>query len=130
MPAVYLDSSALVKLIIREPESRALYRYLAGRPNRVSSVLARVEVPRAARRHGNAAIDRARLLLARIGLLRLDDALLDAAGEIELTGLRSLDAIHLTAARALDAELIAVVTYDSRMIEAARALSLPVVEPR
>ena len=130
MPAVYLDSSALVKLVVREPESRALQRYLASRPTRVSSALARVEVPQAARPHGRAALERARRLLARVGLVRLDDPLLDAAGAIELAGLRSLDAIHLASARALGEELIAVVTYDTRMIAAARSLGLPSAEPR
>ena len=130
MPAVYLDSSALVKLVIREPESRALRRYLASHPTRVTSALARVEVPRAAWPHGRAAVERTRRLLTRVGLLRLDDVLLDAAGAIALAGLRSLDAIHLASAQALDEELIAVVTYDARMIEAAGSLGLPAARPR
>jgi hypothetical protein len=127
---VYLDSSALVKLVIREPESRALRRYLASEPTRVSSALARVEVPLASRRHGDAAVTRARQTLARIGLVRLDDLLLDAAGSIDLAGIRSLDAIHLATAQALGEELVALVTYDGRMGEAARSLGLPVDEPR
>jgi predicted nucleic acid-binding protein len=69
-------------------------------------------------------------LLARVGLVRLDDPLLDAAGAIEVAGLRSLDAIHLASARALGEELVAVVTYDARMIAAARSLGLPADEPR
>ncbi len=130
MPAVYLDSSALVKLVIRERESGALRRYLASEPTRVSSSLARVEVPRASRHHGEAALVRARRLLERIGLVRLDDVLLDTAGSLDLAGLRSLDAIHLATAQALGDELAALVTYDARMAEAARLLGLPVRAPK
>lgn len=47
---VYLDSSALVKLVVRESESGALRRFLRRHPSRVSCALARTEVPRADRR--------------------------------------------------------------------------------
>ena len=53
---VYLDSSALVKLVVLEPESRALRAYLRGEPQRVSCGLARTEVLRAVRPVGPAAI--------------------------------------------------------------------------
>lgn len=122
--AVYLDSSAIVKLVVVEPESRALSRYLDDHPSRVSSSLARVEVVRAVRAHGEAAVARARQLLARLSLVRLDDVLLDAAAALDGSRLRSLDAIHLAAARALGEGLVAVVTYDRRMADAARSLGL------
>ena len=79
--AVYLDSSALVKLIVEEAESKALARHLRARPVRVSCALARVEVVLAVRPHGDAATRRARQLLDRVSLLRLDDVLLDAAAD-------------------------------------------------
>lgn len=128
--AAYLDSSALVKLVVREPESDALASYLEAHPQRVSCALARVEVVRAVRPHGPAAAARARRLLARLGLLRLDDALLDAAADIEAIALRSLDAIHLAAARTLGDELRSLVTYDARMASAAAELTLPTAQPR
>jgi predicted nucleic acid-binding protein len=127
--ALYLDSSALVKLVVTEPESAALRRYLRRRPLRVSSALARVEVPRAVRAHGRAAVARARAVLARLRLLRLDDALLDEAAELDGGVLRSLDAIHLASAATLGTELDAVLTYDRRMTEAARAMGIAVSAP-
>jgi uncharacterized protein len=127
--AVYMDSSALVKLVVREPESAALRRYLRRRPRRVSCALARVEVVRAVRSQGEAAHTRARALLERLSLLRLDDSLLDTAAQLDGPSLRSLDANHLAAAQALGAELEGVVTYDVRMQAAANGLGLPVASP-
>ena len=127
-PVVYLDSSALVKLVVREPESAALRSYLRSTPNRVSSTLARVEVLRAVLPQGAGARIRARQVLERTSLLALDDTLLDAAGTLDLPGLRSLDAIHLAAAQAVG-PLRALVTYDRRLAEAAESLGLEHVAP-
>jgi predicted nucleic acid-binding protein len=127
--AVYLDSSALVKLVVREVESKALIRHLGERPNRVSCALARVEVVRAVRPQGQAATLRARQLLDRVSLLHLDEVLLDQAAALDGAVLRSLDAIHIAAARALGNELGELVTYDRRMAEAARRLDIAVVTP-
>lgn len=125
----YLDSSALVKLVVREVESDALRRHLGTRPLRISSALARVEVPRAAQAHGGAAVARAEQLLDRVGLFDLDDPLLRAAAGLGGAALRSLDAIHLASARTLEDDLAEVITYDQTMSDAARALGLPVVAP-
>lgn len=127
--AVYLDSSAIVKLVVAEAESQALTRYLRDHPSRVSCALARVEVIRAVRPHGAAAVGRAGQLLARISLLRLDDVLLDAAAALEGTTVRSLDAIHLAAAQAFGDQLAEVVTYDRRMAGAARRFGLAIRAP-
>jgi predicted nucleic acid-binding protein len=127
--AVYLDSSALVKLVVTESESGALARYLGDRPSRVSCALARVEVIRAVRPQGEGALRRARQLLERISLLRLDDVLLDAAASLDGATLRSLDAIHLAAAQTLGGGLAEVITYDRRMADAARAMSIAVSAP-
>lgn len=126
---LYLDSSALAKLVVHEHESLALRRYLRRRPRRVSCALARVEVVRAVRPHGPAAVGAARRLLAGVDLIRLDDALLDAASELGDRTLRTLDAIHLAAARSLGRDLAAIVTYDARMTAAATGLDLAVVAP-
>jgi predicted nucleic acid-binding protein len=127
--AVYLDSSALVKLVVAEPESPALRRYLRQRATRVSCALARVEVVRAVRPHGSEVVARARRVLARVQLLRLDDALLDSAAGIDSAVLRSLDAIHLAAARSFEDSLGSLVTYDVRLCEAAEQLGLTVTAP-
>jgi hypothetical protein len=127
--AVYLDSSALVKLVVREPESAALARHLHGRLRRVSCGLARVEVVRAVRPYGDSAIARARALLRGISLIRIDDALLDDAAALGGHGLRSLDAIHLAGALALGRSLYAIITYDRRMADAAEERGLHVQAP-
>lgn len=127
---IYLDSSALVKLVVAESGSTALRRYLRDRPERASCSLARVEVIRAVRPHGVAAVTRARQVLRRIDLIHLDDELLEDAATLDPGVLRSLDAIHLAAARAFGDELRAVVTYDDRMAAAAARLGLQVDAPR
>ena len=127
---VYLDSSALVKLVVAEPESDALRRQLRRERARVSCALSRVEVVRAVRPHGAAAVSRARRLLRRIDLVQLDDELLDDAGRLDGGVLRSLDAIHLAAAHTLGDELTVVITYDERMMAAARLTGLIVSAPR
>jgi predicted nucleic acid-binding protein len=127
---LYLDSSALLRLVVAEKESRALLRFLKrDRSERVSCSLVRTEVLRATRRHGAAAIERARALLQTLQLLQLGDALLDAAGMLEPLEMRSLDAIHLAAANLIAPELTALVTYDRRMAQAAVAQGFRVVSP-
>ena len=126
--ALYLDSSALVKLVVAERESGHLVRLLASEARQTSCVLARVEVMRAARLHGGGAIERARQALADVHLIRLSNAVLDLAAEIGPTALRSLDAIHLAAAWRLRPN-VQVITYDHRLGDAALALGLPVVSP-
>lgn len=127
--ALYLDSSALVKLVVAEAESGALLDHLRGHRERVSCALARVEVPRAVRAHGQPAVHRGRQLLQRILLVRVDDVLLDEAAALNHANLRNLDAIHLAAARALGGELTEVITYDRRMADAAGQIGLPVAAP-
>lgn len=127
---VYLDSSALVKLIVAEAESAALRRELRGEPERASCGLARVEVVRAVRPHGAAAVARVRQVLRTLDLVQLDDDLLDAAALLGNDGLRSLDAIHLAAAQTLGDDLTAVITYDQRMAAAAEAIGLAIKAPR
>jgi RimJ/RimL family protein N-acetyltransferase/predicted nucleic acid-binding protein len=118
--AAYLDSSALVKLVLEEMESGELKRWLVDHPWRASCLLAIVEVVRAVRRNGPMAVARARDVLGEIDILPLYDLLLEDAAELNPPNLRSLDAIHLAAARSLGASLGMVVTYDRRMAEAAQ----------
>lgn len=130
---LYLDSSALVKLVQREDESEALVGFL--RRHRtdqlVTSTLARVEVVRATLPGGPAAVAQARRQLARLDQILLDTEVLDRAATLAPHGqLRSLDAIHLAAAQLVGDELRAVVTYDRRMADAARWLRLVVEAPR
>jgi len=125
----YLDSSALVKMVLAEIESPALAAHLAARPRRVSCGLANVEVVRAVRGDGAAAVARARQLVARIEVLELDEPLLRAAADIEDTAMRSLDAIHVAAALSIGEDLDELITYDRRMARAAADHGLAVVAP-
>lgn len=118
---LYLDSSALVKLVLPEPETAALMGFLGAWPDRVSSALAKLEVLRALRRAGasRAARRRAHRVLSHVALLRIDDAILDGAARLGPPELRSLDAIHLATARSITDGLAGIVSYDSRLSRAA-----------
>lgn len=130
MPAAtYVDSSALVKLAVREPESDALRRYLRRRRPLVSSALARTEVLRALLPSGDAAVRRGRDVLARMDLVRVNDRVLGAAGTLLPAEIRSLDAVHLVTARQLGEDLRQLVTYDDRMATGAGEFGLRVVSP-
>lgn len=128
---LYLDSSALVKLIQVEAESDALGRYLQQHQSdrQVSSLLARVEVVRAVRPNGAHLVPLAHRQFSRMSLVPMHRGLLDEAADLEPAGLRSLDAVHLASARRLGDELRAVVTYDQRMQAAADSLGLPTAAP-
>lgn len=128
--ALYLDSSAIVKLAVREPESAALRRWLRRKRPLVSSALARTEVLRALLPAGEEAVGRGRAVLRGLAFLRVNDRVLEAAGLLLPVALRSLDAIHLATARELGDELGPLVTYDERLAEAARALGHRVAAPR
>src|SRR6476659_9766469 len=102
--ATYLDSSAIVKLVVAEPESAALRRYLRRRRPLVSSALARAEVARALLPLGEAAARRGHEVLARLELLRVSDRILSAAGDLLPAELRTIDAIHLATAQHLGSD--------------------------
>ena len=127
--AVYLDSSAIVKLAAREPQSMALRRYLRRRRPLVSSALARTEVLRALLPAGAEAVARGRSVLQRLDLVRVNDRILNAAGELHPKDLRSLDAIHLATALELGRDLAVVVTYDERMTKGAKQLGIRTAHP-
>ncbi len=131
MSALYLDSSAFVKLVVEEPESAAVRTFLATQDaRRVSSALLRAESLRAVRHLGPDALATVREGLRRVDLIGIDDRILDAAGILEPQVLRTLDAIHLSSALAVGDDLEAIVTYDERMIDAARLLGLTTATPR
>lgn len=130
MAATYLDSSAIVKLAVREAESVALRRFLRRRRPLVSSALARTEVLRALLPAGDEAVGAGRKVLTRLDLVRVNNRVLDKAATLRPVEIRSLDAIHLATAGQLGEDLGALVTYDERMAEAAKHLGCRVVAPR
>jgi uncharacterized protein len=126
----YIDSSALLKLVVREAETPALGAYLARCDGMVASRLVVVECLRAARR-----ASRARLLqtveevLEAVYLLEITPAILEEAAMAGSPLLRTLDAIHLATALSIDDPELAVIVYDERLAKAARAAGLTVVQP-
>lgn len=125
----YLDTSAFIKLIRSEPESRALRAKLASGDALVSSKLLLLEGRRAAARYGTLALGRARAAMSTITLLAIDDATLEMAAGLRPPELRSLDALHLAAALSLGGDLRRVYCYDARLSAAAASLGLDVHPP-
>ncbi len=131
---IYLDSCALVKIIVPEVESSALVTFLErhSRNRQVSSALVRTEVRRVllrkvAQQHR---FEHAGRLLNELLLVGLEDSLLDAAGAIPGRSLRSLDAIHLATAELLQPNVDMFLTYDHKLAAAAEERGFRVVAPQ
>jgi len=127
--AVYVDASALAKLLADEREGDDLRAFLAPIPRQATSIVGRVEVERTVARWAPARLAHVAGLLDDLVIVGLEPEIAAAAATIEPATLRTLDAIHLASAAALGADLEAFVTYDRRLAEAARALGMPVVSP-
>jgi len=135
LPLLYLDSSALVKLVLHEPESEALRQFIHG-ADLLSSELVLVEVPRAVRRAAandpalpvEPLIAQAERVLESVALAPLDHGLLLGAGALSEPMLRALDAIHVATAADLG-PIHAFVTFDERQAAAARLAGLRTVSP-
>ena len=127
---VYLDSSAIMKLVFEERETQALARFLHAWPNRTSSTLARVEVMVSVRRVDNDDVHREAVnILSGIDLVHPDHRMFAAACATDPPLVRALDAIHLATAVALGHELAGMIVYDRRLAEAARHAGLTVWAP-
>jgi predicted nucleic acid-binding protein len=127
---IYLDSSALVKLVRIEPETPTLRAWLDRRKDspRTTSSLARVEVVRAVLGDGEAAVRNAQAVLVELDQMPMWLPLLDHAGALPFA-IRSLDAIHLASAIELGGALDAFVAYDKRLLTAAEQAGLPIESP-
>jgi uncharacterized protein len=142
---IYLDSCALVKLIVTEPETPALAAFLdVRRAGLVSGQLALTEVIRVVRRSCyndqrrlkvakevlDARLATAARVLDAIDLVIVDRRILLAAAALAHDPfVGSLDAIHLACAQEIGPELTAFVTYDKRLAQAAGELDMPVAQP-
>ena len=124
----YVDASALVKLVIEEPESRALNRWYVETERLVTSRIGVIEAIRAVAR---SAFDPAHrdAILSDLDVVELSQAIAQTAASVAPPTVRTLDAIHLATALVVGPELDAFVTYDDRLAEAARSVGLPVVRP-
>ena len=126
----YVDSSAILKLVVSEPETSALEADLLNRDGLVASRLAVLECRRAARRASHARVlQRVDEVLEAIYLLEVTPAILDDAAVADPALLRSLDAIHLVTALSVGDAALEMITYDARLADAARASGLNVVQP-
>lgn len=128
---IYIDSSALVKLALTEPESAELASWLADRADQplVSSMLHRAEVPRAVWQAEPGALPRSFKVIRRIARIALNGDVLDESATVPPQELSPAQAIHLASALAVKRDLIAFVAYDERLLAAARDAGLPVASP-
>ena len=128
---IAFDSSALTKLVVREPETAPLRAWLAAREEAAwsASSLTRVEVVRAVARSQATAVPTARRLLAGMDLVPITRDLLETAADLRPPSLRSLDALHLATALSLGSALDSLVVYDERLAQAATDAGVPVVAP-
>jgi predicted nucleic acid-binding protein len=126
----YVDASALVKLIVAEPESSALAETIrADWPYLLASEIVAVECHRAALRIGGAAPTLAANRLAAVGLLELTPEIRRRAEQAGPAELRALDAIHLATTLSVADQIGALLTYDVRLASAARSAGLTVRAP-
>jgi uncharacterized protein len=130
LSTVYIDTSALGRVLLEEPDKPTIDHALKGFERTTASYLLRVELRRVALRRG--LLDRANSVLAGIALIPMDSEILSAAQTILPAAVGTLDAIHLaTALRFAEAgELDALMTYDKRLSGAAREHGLTVLSPR
>lgn len=129
----YVDSSALAKRYVAEPESDRADAILLADPAWITGQHAYVEVRLALQRRLDDA-EREQALDAfehdwrRTYVVEVDDALCRMAAELgAVTAARSLDALHLAAAERAGGRTIPVVTFDLRLARAARELGFVVV---
>jgi predicted nucleic acid-binding protein len=131
---IYMDTSALTKLLIAEPETPELRAWLAVQSGQgeyaATSTLGRVELMRVVARFGEPGqSERARYLLDGLDILPLTEPVIALAETIGPPSLRTLDAIHLAAAAQIEQELTAVVTYDHRLLDGCREVGLTTASP-
>jgi uncharacterized protein len=128
--AHYIDTSALVKLIVAESETPGLRAWLA-QTNRdpVTCDLTRTELMTAVRRVAPDRVIQARTVLDSLTIIDVTTEVFEEAGRLDPTILRSLDALHLAAALRLGDDLETLVTYDDRLTQAAHAAGIRTTSP-
>jgi predicted nucleic acid-binding protein len=126
---IYLDTSAFLKLVRDEAGSSALHGYIGERGDLVSSTLLVVEARRGVLRRDPGKLPEVDVALDRVDVLEMTDAVIESASRLPDPLLRSLDAIHLATALLIREDVDALLTYDERLAQAARAHGLPVAAP-
>ena len=128
---IYLDTSAMVKLVAAERESAELIVWLNGRAEEAlaTSAIGHIELVRAARRIGPTAVLAAQRIANSIDTLMLTESIAAMARTIGSPELRTLDAIHLATAAVHRDRISTFCVYDVRLLAAAEAEELPVAAP-
>lgn len=128
MRDIYIDSSAILKLILREAESEAVISI--PRARFITSEISRVEVIRAILRYEPSALKIAEQVLKNLNFVRIDSQTLIQAERLpDRISLRALDAIHIAVAAKMGLKINSVLTYDKQMAKAAQALGFEVLSP-
>jgi predicted nucleic acid-binding protein len=131
--SLYVDSRALLKRYVDEPDSNLANALLASDPSLLTARHTVIEVRRNLARlleERDATAARAAFTedVAAFGIVELDKVTCDTAADIaELTGARTLDALHLAAAQRVGGTAIPFVTFDLRQAQAARTLGMTVL---
>lgn len=128
---IYLDTSALFKMLWDEAESSVLHRWMNEHLDipLISSTLAKIELIRGCRRYDDAAISDAYANLEQVNLIPMRTSIVDTACQVGNSTLRSLDAIHLASALSIRGEISTFCAYDSRLQQAATEAGLPTLAP-
>jgi predicted nucleic acid-binding protein len=126
---IYLDTSALLKLVFPEDGSEAMISALDGDVEMVSSELLLVEARRSTARRAPDRLPRLDILLGRVELIGMTSALLESASRLPDPMLRSLDAIHVATALFVRSDLDVLLSYDQRLIATATSHGLPAAAP-
>ncbi|MGL5852033.1 MAG: type II toxin-antitoxin system VapC family toxin [Phycicoccus sp.] len=126
---IYIDTSALLRVIFPDDTTPALQRYLDRDPALVSSALLQVEARRGTLRRAPLRLPQVDVVLSEVEVVEIGDAVIESAGRLADPRLRSLDAIHLATALLVGEDVDALLTYDDRLAEAAREHGLEVVSP-
>ncbi len=125
-----VDSSAIVKLIVHEPQSQRFSTWLKNcKHDLFVSEIAHAEVARAIARVDSSLHGQLNIVLERFGTIRVSSQILRIAGVLIPTSLRTLDAIHLASCLVLGDELKGLVTYDHAQADVARHNGITVITP-
>lgn len=119
---IYLDTSAAYKLLSREPEAEAVEALFTGEVPLLSSRLLEVELHATVERRGGSHED-VESIVQRVDLDAVDDEVVDHALALR-SGLRAMDALHLSTALLYGDSVTEMVTFDRELAEAAQRFGL------